>query len=119
MYVLEPVWLRVACVCLWCVVRRVVMKVFCSVRRECANATLSRPRSAPSWTALSTCTPPALLTRSVHIISMAAAAQKGSVVGKPASDILLTDESTQEMATLRENIIDGKSTVVLEWWGFH
>ena len=72
-----------------------------------------------SWTALSTCTPPALLTRSVHIISMAAAAQKGSVVGKPASDILLTDESTQEMATLRENIIDGKSTVVLEWWGFH
>ena len=61
----------------------------------------------------------ALVTRSVHIVSMAAAAQKGSVVGKPASDILLTDESTQEMATLRENIIDGKSTVVLEWWGFH
>ena len=45
--------------------------------------------------------------------------QKGLRRRQPASDILLTDESSQEMATPRENIIDGKSTVVLEWWGFH
>ena len=48
-----------------------------------------------------------------------AAAQKGSVVGKPASDILLTDEETKENVTLLGGILDGKSTVVIEWWGFH
>ena len=48
-----------------------------------------------------------------------AAAQKGTVVGKPASDILLTDEATKESVTLCGDLLDGKSTIVLEWWGFH
>ena len=48
-----------------------------------------------------------------------AAAQKGTVVGAAASDILLTDEQTGEMVTLTNDILDGKSTVILEWWGHH
>ena len=44
---------------------------------------------------------------------------KGSVVGKPASDILLTDEVTKAMVTLSADILDGKSTIVIEWWGHH
>lgn len=47
------------------------------------------------------------------------AAQVGTVVGKPASDILLTDEHTKQLVSLTSDILDGKSTVVLEWWGFH
>ena len=47
-----------------------------------------------------------------------AAAQKGSVCGKKASDILMTEEPSGEMVNLEE-ILDGKSTIVLEWWGFH
>ena len=43
---------------------------------------------------------------------------KGAVVGKPASDVLLNDEETQASVTLNADILDGRSTVVLEWWGF-
>lgn len=46
-------------------------------------------------------------------------AQAGSVVGKPASDILLTDESDGSLVSLCDEVLDGKSTIVLEWWGFH
>jgi hypothetical protein len=49
----------------------------------------------------------------------ASAAQAGTVVGKAASDILLTDEHTKQLVSLSSDILDGKSTVVLEWWGFH
>ena len=107
---------RGVCVCgvFWRIVVRVLLTGECSVREPRSQGDRHlRGRHSRRVPLL------ALVTRSVHIVSMAAAAQKGSVVGKPASDILLTDESTQEMATLRENIIDGKSTVVLEWWGFH
>ena len=48
-----------------------------------------------------------------------AAAQKGTVVGRPAADILLTDESTGQLASLTDDILDGRSTVIVEWWGFH
>ena len=51
--------------------------------------------------------------------SSASAAQAGTVVGKAASDILLTDEHTKQLVSLKSDILDGKSTVVLEWWGYH
>lgn len=58
------------------------------------------------------------LVRATIAVSLAMA-QAGTVVGKPASDILLTDEQSKEMVNLSSDILDGKSTIILEWWGFH
>ena len=44
---------------------------------------------------------------------------KGTVVGKPASDIVLTEEGTGSIVSLTDDLLDGKSTLVLEWWGHH
>ena len=57
-------------------------------------------------------------SRATIAVSLAMA-QAGTVVGKPASDILLTDEQSKEMVNLSSDILDGKSTIILEWWGFH
>jgi len=44
------------------------------------------------------------------------------MVGKPVSaavgDILLTDETTKAMVNLTD-ILDGSSTIVIDWWAWH
>lgn len=46
-----------------------------------------------------------------------AAAQKGSVVGRPAQNFMLTHPVSGEMRSLEKDILDGKSTVLLEFYG--
>ena len=46
-----------------------------------------------------------------------AAAQKGSVVGRPAQNFMLTHPVSGELRSLGKDILDGKSTVLLEFYG--